>query len=69
MTRSVGLVALLRPLSTAEITNAVASQMPLSAQRHERPEILVSHGPFAKPLPQPPEEVRWAETSAYASSS
>lgn len=31
-----------RPLSIAEITNAVASRLPLSAQCRARPEILVS---------------------------
>ena len=35
-------LALLRPLSIAEIISAVASQLPLSAQRHARLEILVS---------------------------
>ena len=35
-------LALRRPLLIAEIINAVTSQLPLSVQRHARPEILVS---------------------------
>ena len=50
------------PLSSAEIINALADHLSLSAQRSAHPEILVSQGPFAKSLPRQPKEIRWSVT-------
>ena len=48
---------LLRLLATAQITNAVAGRLPLSAQRPSHPEVLVTQDPSAKPPSRPAEGV------------
>ena len=54
--------ALLRPLSTAQITNPVAALLPLSAQRPAHPEVLVAQGPSAKLPSRTAEDVRSSQS-------
>ena len=53
---------LLRLLATAQITNAVAGRLPLSAQRPSHPEVLVTQGPSEKLPSRPAEDVRSSQS-------